>query len=168
MIVSWPKYLLMYVFLVLFQVLILNNIQFSGYINPYMYVLFILLLPFEIPSWLLLLFGFVLGLSMDLFTHTIGMHTSATVIMAFLRPYVLNLFAPRDGYETGTYPRISYYGLSWFFKYAAILVFLHHFVLFYLEIFRLSEFFATFFRVIASSIVSLVFIILSQYVVFRK
>ena len=56
-----------FIVLVLFQVLVLNNIQFSGYVNPFMYVLFILLLPFETPRWLLLLSGFLLGLSVDIF-----------------------------------------------------------------------------------------------------
>jgi len=69
--------------LILFQVFVLNNIQVSGYINPYMYVLFILLLPFETPRWLLLISGFAIGISIDLFANTPGMHASATVFMAF-------------------------------------------------------------------------------------
>ena len=92
--------------LILFQVLVLNNIQVSGYINPYMYVLFILLLPFETPRWLLLISGFAIGISIDLFANTLGMHTSATVFMAFLRPYILKLLMPHDEYEQSTYPRL--------------------------------------------------------------
>ena len=157
-----------FVILVLFQVLVLNNVQFSGFVNPFMYVLFILLLPFETPRWVLLVSGFVLGLSIDIFSNTLGLHTSATLFMAFLRPYVLQVISPRDGYETGTYPRVFYYGITWFLKYAIILVFAHHLFLFYLEVFRFSEFFRTLLRVILSSSFSVLIIVLSQYIVFRK
>jgi rod shape-determining protein MreD len=157
-----------FVVLVLLQVLVLNNIQISGFIIPYIYVLFILLLPFETPGWLLLLGGFALGLSIDMFANTLGMHTAATVFMAFLRPYVLRMIAPRDDYETGSYPRIYYYGFEWFLKYTLILVFAHHFILFYIEVFRFSEFFSTLLRVLLSSLLSVILIILSQYFIFRK
>ena len=131
------KNILRFIILVLVQVLIFNNIDLSGYINPYIYVLFILLLPFETPGWLLLVLGFLLGLSIDIFQDSLGVHIVATVFMAFLRPSVLKIIAPRDGYESGTYPRVYYYGSSWFLKYAAILIFAHHLVLFYIEIFLL-------------------------------
>ncbi len=154
--------------LVLVQVLILNNIQVSDFIVPYFYVLFILLLPFETPKWLLLLSAFVLGLTIDLFMQTPGMHTAATVFMAFLRPKVLEMSAPRDGYEPGTYPRLYYYGFQWFLRYSVILVLAHHFVLFYIEVFRFSEFFSTLLRVLLSSLLSVILIMLSQYFIYRK
>ncbi len=154
--------------LVLVQILVLNNIQVSGYIVPYFYVLFILLMPFETPGWLLLFTAFALGLSVDMFVQTPGMHAAATVFMAAFRPYVLRINAPRDGYETGTYPRVHYLGLEWFFKYTAILVLIHHLVLFYLEVFRISDFFSTLLRVLLSALFSIVLIILSQYFIYRK
>ncbi len=163
-----PRNILRILILVLFQVFVLNNIQFSGFVNPYMYILFILLLPFETPGWLLLSLGFVLGLSIDLFANTPGLHASATVFMAFLRPMILDYFAPRDGYVPGTFPRVFYYGFGWFFQYAAILVLAHHFFLFYLEIFRLSDFFITFRRVIFSSIFTLFLVMISQYFIYRR
>ena len=155
-------------FLVFIQVLVFNNIQVSGLINPYVYVIFILLLPFETPNWALLALAFLLGISVDLFANTPGMHSTATVLMAFLRPYVLSVIAPRDGYETGTFPRIYYYGFSWFLRYTAILVTIHHLALFYLEVFRFADFFMTFFRSILSAIFSITFIVLSQYFIFRR
>ena len=157
-----------FVVLILIQVLLLNNIQISGYIVPYVYILFILLMPFETPGWLLLFSGFALGLSVDMFSQTMGMHTVATVFMAFLRSYILRTIAPRDGYETGTYPRIFYQGSVWFLKYAIILVLAHHLVLFYTEVFRFSDFFSTLLRVLLSSMFSVILIILSQYFIFRR
>jgi hypothetical protein len=154
--------------LILIQVLVFDNIMLGGYLNPYFYILFILLLPFETPRWLLLLSGFLLGLSIDLFTNTLGMHTAATVFMAFMRPWVLSIFAPRDGYESDSLPRIHYYGISWFAAYTAILTLLHHLVLFYIEVFQFQEFLSTFLRVFLSTILSTSIIILSQFFIFRK
>lgn len=153
---------------VLFQVLVMDNVMINGYMIPYVYLLFILLMPFETPLWVQLLSGFALGLGIDLMEHTAGMHTAATVLVAFVRPYLLNLLAPRDGYEPETFPRIHYYGLLWFFKYTLIIVVIHHTMLFYLEVFQLKDFFSTLFRIILSSILSTSTIVLSQYFVFRK
>jgi rod shape-determining protein MreD len=150
------------------QVLIFNNIEIGGYINPYIYILFIILLPFETPAWITLSLAFLMGLLVDIFSETLGMHTSATVFMAFLRPYILSYFAPRDGYESGSYPRIFYYGLPWFIKYATLMVFTHHLFLFYVEMFKFQDFFATLLRVILSTLFSSILIIISQYFVFRK
>jgi rod shape-determining protein MreD len=163
-----PRNIIRFFLLVLVQVFIFNNIELSGYLNPYVYVLFILLLPFETPAWLTLLSGFLLGLSIDIFSETLGMHTAATVFMAFMRPFVLSYFAPRDGYESGSFPRIFYYGLPWFIKYATILVLAHHLVLFYLEMFSFRDFFTTFLRVLLSTIFSSFLIVISQYFIFRK
>jgi len=154
--------------LIFLQIFIFNHIQFSGYINPYIYILFILLMPFETPGWMGLVSAFVLGFIVDYASNTLGMHTIATLFMAFFRPYVLNALAPRGGYEARTFPRIYYQGLPWFAKYAIILIFAHHLILFYVEIFRISEFFSTLFRVILSSIFTFIFIIISQYFVYRK
>ena len=157
-----------FIVLVLAQVLIINNIQISGYIVPYIYILFILLMPFETPKWLLLVSAFALGLTVDLFLQTPGMHTAATVFMAFMRPYILGMSAPRDGYEAGTFPRLHYYGFLWFLRYTVILVLAHHFILFYIEVFRFTEFFSTFLRVLLSSLFSVILIMLSQYFIYRK
>jgi rod shape-determining protein MreD len=153
---------------VLFQVLVMNNVMINGFMIPYIYILFILLMPFETPRWMQLLSGFMLGMGIDLFMSTPGMHTAATVLISFVRPYLLNLLAPRDGYETDSFPRIHYYGFFWFLKYTLIIVVIHHFVLFYLEIFQLKDFLSTLLRVILSSALSASTIVLSQYFVFRK
>jgi len=153
---------------IIFQVLVMDNVMINGYMIPYVYLLFILLMPFETPPWVLLVSGFILGLSIDLFENTPGMHTAATVLVAFIRPYLLKLLASRDGYESETFPRIHYYGIAWFLKYTLIIVVIHHFALFYLEVFQLKDFLSTFLRVILSSILSASVIVLSQYFVFRK
>ncbi len=166
MINSVFRYTLIFILFFLFQVLLFNNIQFSGYVNPYIYLMFILLLPFEISSWLLLLLSFFTGLVMDFSSGTPGMHTSATVLAGFVRPYVLRVISPRDGYELGSEPSMLTYGFKWFFIYVSIVVMVHHFALFYLEVFRLADFFRTMLRVLLSSLFSVSFILLIEY--YRK
>jgi len=156
------KYGFIFILLILLQGLILNNIEMGGYINPYLYVLFILILPFETPKWLSLILGFTLGLSIDIFTSTIGMHTSATVFMAFARIYLLNILRPRDGYEFNTTPSLQDMGLNWFAMYSSILIFLHHLFLFYVESFKFSQIFSTLWRVILSTIFTILLVFIVQ------
>jgi len=157
-----------FILLVGVQVLIINNIELGRFINPFLYVLFIIILPFETPKWVVLLSSFLIGITMDMFSDTGGMHAAACVFMGYLRPGILKLFSPREGYEFGTQPTVQYLGVPWFLSYAGILVFGHHLVLFFIEIFRFSEFFSTFFRVIVSSIFTLLLIIVTQYLFYRK
>ena len=152
-----------FIFLILFQVLILNNIQFNGYINPYLYIYFILLLPFETPRWLLLLSAFLLGLSLDAFTNTFGLNAAACVLMAFVRPFVISAISTGTEFMIGHSPSLKNQGFKWFAYYSITLILIHHFSLFYLEIFRFSEFFQTLLRVLLSSAFTLLLVFLAEY-----
>ena len=163
MINSILRFGLIFILLMLLQVLLFNNIQFSGYVNPYVYVMFILLLPVEIPSWLLLLLSFTTGLIIDFFSGSPGMHSSATVLAGFVRPYILRIISPRDGYEPGSDPSMLTYGFRWFLTYTLLIVLVHHTALFYLEVFRFADFFRTMLRVLLSSLFSVTFILLIEY-----
>lgn len=162
MINSILKFAFLAIILVFLQVLLFNNIQFSGYVNPYIYIILILLLPAEIPAWLLLIAGFITGLAIDLFTGTPGMHAASTTLAAFSRPYVLRLISPRDGYDAGSGLSMSVYGFRWFLLYSVIIVLVHHTALFYLEVFRLADFFRTFLRILISSAFTVSFIMLAE------
>jgi rod shape-determining protein MreD len=163
MINSILRFALIFILLILLQILLLNNIQFSGYVNPYVYMMFILLLPVEISSWILLLLSFATGLIMDFFSGSPGMHTSATVLAGFVRPYVLRVISPRDGYEPGSDPSMLIYGFRWFLSYTLLMVLIHHTTLFYLEVFRFADFFRTMLRVILSTFFSMSFILLIEF-----
>jgi len=162
------KNIIRFIILILLQVTIFNNIQLSGFINPYLYVLFILLLPFETPPWLLLALSFFMGLSIDVFSNTIGIHASACVFMGFLRPFVLNYISVRDNYESNIEQGLYVYGFSWFFKYALILILAHHSFLFIVEVFSFNNFGDTLIRIILSSIFTLVLVITSQFIISKK
>lgn len=168
MIKRLPRNIIRFAILVLVQTLVFNNIELGGYLNPYIYTLFILLLPFETPGWLVILTGFLLGLSVDIFNETLGMHTAATTLMAYLRPTALSMVAPRDGYEAGSFPRVYYYGIVWFIQYSLILIFAHHMVLFFIELFRIQDLFHVLLRIFLSTLFSVSLLCMSQYLVFRK
>lgn len=162
MIKNLLTYPILFVFMVLLQVLVLNNIQLSGFINPYLYIIFILWLPVEMNKVLVMFISFLLGLSVDVFSNTPGMHAAASVFLAFCRPYILLFMAPREGYEGDQVPGIQSFGLSWFITFSAIAVLLHHTFLFYVEVFRFSEFFSTLGRVLASFVFTMLLVILAQ------
>jgi len=155
-------------FLVFLQVLILNHIYFGGYINPYFYIYFILLLPFRAPRWLLLISAFILGLSIDIFTNTIGLNAAACVVMAFFRPFVISAISTGPESLIGDTPSLRNQGIKWFLYYSIILVLIHHSVLFYLEIFRFSEFTVTFIRVLLSSAFTMVLVLISEYLLYPR
>ena len=157
-----------FMLLVFLQIFVLNNIQFSGFVNPYLYVLFILLLPFEISGWLLLVLAFFIGLVIDIASSTIGYHIIATVLMAYFRFHLLRFIAPHDGYEPGMTPTMSSLGFAWFFRYAVILTLAHHLVLFWVESFRLTDLLPATLRAIASSIFTIFLIGIHQMITIRK
>lgn len=168
MTIVYLKNIARFIFLIFFQVLILNNIQFSGYITPYFYIYFILLLPFETPRWLLLCSAFLLGILLDFFSNTPGLNAAACVLMAFTRPFIISSISSGTEFMVGTHPSLKNQGLKWFAYYSVILVLIHHMSLFYLEIFRFSEFFQTLLRVLLSSAFTLLLVFLSEYLFYSR
>lgn len=147
-----------FIVLVLAQVLALNNIQFLGFINPYIYILFILLLPVRLPRWISLLLAFGLGLTIDAFSNTMGMHAFATVLVAFFRNGVIKLFT---SIEEGNNPTPSFYtfGVGAYVKYVVVMVLLHHSALFILESFSFNHLWIVTFKILLSSLVTILLIL---------
>jgi len=161
------KYVVIFVVLVLIQVLFLNQMQISGYLNPYIYILFVMLLPLSAPRYIVLLSGFLIGLTVDIFSNSLGLHAAATVFIAYIRPFVIRSISDREE-EINDYPGLKQNKFSWFLYYSAVMVFFHHFILFYLEIFSFTQFFSTLLRVVLSSLLSVFVIVLSQFLIFRE
>jgi rod shape-determining protein MreD len=124
------------------------------------YPLFLLLLPFELPVWGLLLSGFALGITVDTFSNTAGMHACATVLIAYLRTNVLSALLPRNLTEyAGLQPSAKNMGWMPFIVYSGFLIVIHHFVFFSLELWNFSNMGQLLLKVTASAITSLLFII---------
>jgi hypothetical protein len=141
-------------------------VQFSGFFNPYVYVLFIILLPLSTPRYAILILAFLLGLIIDIFSNSLGVHSAATVFVAYVRPLIVRLISNRED-DKSDYPGLNQNKLGWFINYVLIMVLLHHTVLFYLEVYTFANFFNTLYRVILSSLFSIIVIVLSQFLVFR-
>ncbi len=163
MIIEILKIVFRFIILIAVQVLVLNHIEISGYINPFLYVLFILMLPIRTPRLVLLIIAFATGITVDLFTNTTGMHAAACVLVAYFRPGWLKIIAPRDGYDPEAVPSVKQFGFQWFIIYSSVMVLVHHVVLFYIEVFRFSEFFSTLIRALLSTVITLLLIIITQY-----
>ncbi|MCL2413229.1 MAG: rod shape-determining protein MreD [Bacteroidales bacterium] len=156
------KNILRFVFLLFLQVLVINHIQVSSMVTPMIYVLAILLLPFNTPKWLVLISAFVLGFFVDVFSGTMGLNMSATLLMAFARPTVLRLISFGRDYNDEDAPNIKNLGIDWFISYALILILIHHSAIFFLEIFRFTELGTTLLRIGYSSLATLLLVILTQ------
>jgi len=155
-----------FVLLVFIQVLVLNKIEIggalNGYFNPFLYILFLLMLPVNIHKVLLLFIAFLTGLTIDIFSGTPGMHASACLVMAFIRPGFLNLIAPREGYETTLRLNIQGMGVSTFIVYAGVCTLIHHTVLFFIEAFTFIGFLDLLLRIFTNSLSTFALIMMSQ------
>jgi len=140
--------------LILVQVLVLNNIQFLGFINPYIYVLFIISLPVKTPRWFSLILAFALGITVDMFTNTLGLHTFACVLVAFLRNPLINIFAHNEDNINFT-PSFNTFGTADYVKYVFIIVLIHHFTLYYMEVFNFANFWMIAYRAVLSSLITI-------------
>ncbi len=156
-----------FVALVLLQVLVINHIRLGGYVHPYVYLIFIMLLPFNTPQWQLLLLGFVLGLTIDLFTGTLGLHAGATTLMAFCRPSIIKLVSGNQKFENVQEPNLGQLGGAWFFRYAICMVLVHHLSLFVLESFSFRLMGQVLLRLLLSAPVS-IFLIMMVLFIFKS
>jgi rod shape-determining protein MreD len=164
---KWIKYPVMFTVLVLVQVLLFNQVHFGGFLNPYVYVLFILLLPISMPQYQVLLLSFFMGIAIDWFSNTLGLHAAASVMMGFLRFPVIKLISQKES-DQSNYPGLKQTGIRWFLLYVSILVVIHHFFLFNVEVFSFENFHRTLLRIVASSVFTVIILFLSQFVVFRE
>ena len=152
-----------FIALVFFQIMVLNHIRIGSYVNPFIYPLFLILLPFRIPRVLLLFIGFITGFTIDIFMSTPGLHTAASVLLAFVRPFVIRLASGAPLPEHATNPSIIEMGNRWFFSYTISLILIHHIAVFSLESFDPSQLGDTFFRIIISVPVSEILILMLVY-----
>lgn len=97
------------------------------------YIGFILFLPMEISTMVLMLAGFSFGLTLDMFQNSPGLHAGATVLVAFIRNSWLSLITPQGGYDTSGVVSIRQYGITWLLTYSVPLVLVHQSTLFFSE-----------------------------------
>lgn len=153
--------------LLLFQILLLRNLSFYNLATPFVYILFLLLLPFRIPNLLLYLIAFITGLTLDAFYDTAGVHAASCVTLAFVRILFIAVTVNRDNFDEPE-PTLGNMGIRWFLLYALLCTFSHHIVLFLLETFRLTELSYTLLKCLLSSIFTLFTVILIEFIFYNK
>lgn len=145
------------------QVLLLKNLVLFNTAFCFLYIMFILLLPVETNNLSLMLLGFLLGFTIDIFYDSLGLHAMALVAVAYLRNYWLGVITPQGGYDLGLPPTLASNGLQWFLVYTIPLLFLHQFILFFVEAAGFSRFGFTLLKVMMSLLFTLSVVLILQY-----
>jgi rod shape-determining protein MreD len=152
--------ILSFIVLVLVQGLVLNHINFLGYINPFLYLIFILVYPTANNRVLFLLISFLLGFMVDMFSDSGGIHAAASVLLAYVRPPLLKFsFGMLYDYQSIKFNQID---LGNFFIYTTTGVLIHHLVLFILAFFNSELWLEILKTALFSSIFSIVVILIIQ------
>ena len=149
-----------FVIFILVQVYLLNKIPFlHQFIVPYLYYLFILWLPFGISRMGLLLVGFITGITLDFFTMTPGLHAAACVLIAYLRPFIIGILAPKDA-SGFSYREPSPKSMGWtpYMIYILVLTFFHHAYMVLLEWLSFGSILHFIIKVIATTGISMLLI----------
>jgi hypothetical protein len=167
---SLLKNIIRFVLFILFQVYILNKIPpLHQFIVPYLYFLYILWLPFNMNRFWLLVVSFLFGLTLDYFTGTYGLHAAPCVLIAYIRPFLLNLLIPKDTSEQ-SYIEPGRKSMGWapYALYVGILTFVHHFYLVLIEWLQFGNFMYFLGKVAGTTAVSLLMIFLVEMLFARK
>jgi len=155
---SLASNIIRFIVLLLAQVAICSHINLLGYINPFIYIIFILLYPIKNNRVLFLLAAFNLGLLIDMFLDSGGVHAGASVFLAFVRPIFLK-YAFGTLYDNLTL-KFSKLQLNELFIYVSFMTLFHHFVVFNLEIFNISQILLVLKNTLVSSLFTVVLSIL--------
>ncbi len=160
------SYSIRFIVLVLVQVLILNQINFLGSINPYLYVIFICLFQVNNNRMVFLFLSFLLGLTIDVFSDSGGVHAAASVTIAFIRPVVLKFcFGSVYEHQTIKFKNVDFGAKIFYF---IIMVLIHHLILFLFEIFNLSEILLILKKTLFSGIFTILLCVVTSIIFSRK
>lgn len=156
------QFLSFFIYLIIQVVLMKNLVVFNtGFC--FLYIAFILFLPIETNTLVLMALGFALGFLVDIFYDSLGLHAGTLVFMAYLRNFWLSRITPQGGYDAGEGPTLAANGLQWFLVYTLPLIFVHHFALFFIEAGGFGLIGYTLLKVFVSTIFTLLIILLLQY-----
>ncbi len=151
--------------LLIFQVLILKNINiYPPYVQVFIYPLFILLLPMKTPQWALLLLGFLIGISVDMFYDSLGLHAAAGVLIAYARKFVAKFLEPHGGYEINDNPNKTDMGFTWFLQYSSLLMTVFVLYVFILEEFSFMNIGLILLKSVIAFILSMIVILLHHFI----
>ena len=155
---------------ILVQVFVLDQVPpLHQLVTPYIYYLFILWLPFKMGRRMQMVLAFALGFALDSFSNTYGLHSAPCVLIAYIRPFLINLLISQEGAESNyNEPSIQSMGFTPYFTYVTILTFIHHTCLFFLQALQTGGYFYFLLKALISTAVSLLLIFLIEMIFIRK
>ena len=156
----YSRYIILLPIFVLLQILILNEILFFNYINPFLYLTLIISLPLKTPKWILLVYAFSLGFFIDLFSGSLGFHSTASVFIAFIKPTIVKITIPYNTLEDTDEINLEKIGSKSFTVFSTILILFHNSILFILE--HLHRNLHIQVKILASSLMTLVLILVLE------
>ena len=157
-----------FVLFVFLQIFIFNQLEFGFGIHLLMCPLYIMLLPFEMNIIILLMIAFGMGIFVDVFSNTYGLHASSLLLMAYCRPAIFKVFAPRENYDFLKKPTYLDMGHLWFFSTFGLLLLIHNLWFFMLEAFSFNGFLYTIQKVVLSFIFIYLVSILLQILLMKR
>lgn len=160
-------YILSFFLLLLFQVLVAKSIALWGIITPMVYILFILTLPFQMPKWQVVVLGFIMGISVDLFTGVMGQHAAATLLIAFLRMAIVSIIPTNIKFEEHLRPTLWDMHFAWYFQYALYLTLIHHITFFLLDAMSFHNFFMVLIISLLNTVFTVLLIFMFQVIFFK-
>ncbi|MDR1725886.1 MAG: rod shape-determining protein MreD [Bacteroidales bacterium] len=157
-----------FVLLLFAQVLLFDNVRLFGYVNPMIYIWFVLMLPYKTPHWAVLILAFLMGLCVDVLSFGQGFHAVTLTFIGFIRPFVLNFYTGNRDIAPYQRPTLSDMGFMQFAFYISLLVIIHHLLFFSLDVFRFDEIFPFLLRLFLSTVSTVVIILLCDFLFLRK
>ncbi|MGG9970530.1 rod shape-determining protein MreD [Ferruginibacter sp. SUN002] len=164
------KNIVRFILLILFQVYVLDKIHLHQMVTPYIYMLFIIWMPFKLSRGWQMILAFVLGFTLDSFRHNPGFHASACVLIAYFRPFFINILIPQEGADAN-YEEPSVKSMGGFLPYmiyAGMLTLIHHGWLFMLEAWQIGNVWYFIIKTLTSTAISLLLIIITELLFSRK
>ena len=158
---------LLFVFMILIHVFILNNILFLGYVNPYLYIMFIFLYPLNKNRFVFLFLAFLLGLIIDFFSDSGGIHAFSTLFIAYIRLFFVRVYFNKFQVDFPFF-RLNLEPFGKRFNYVVTLTVIHHFILFSFANFSFQNFSNVIINTIYSSIFTLIIYFLATFIFSKK
>ena len=153
--------------LLFLQVFVLNNVLFLGYINPYLYIAFVIFYPLKKERYLFLFLSFLLGLSIDFFSDSGGINAFSLLFIAYIRVFFIRIIFNKTEQDYLLF-NLDLEPFGKVFNYVIILIVIHHFILFSLANFSNQNFSSVIINTLYSSVFTAVLFFLGTYIIRKK
>jgi len=157
-----------FVILLLLQVFVFNYVQWFGFLNPFVFLLFLILLPLEISKTTQYIIAFVTGIIVDSFLRTYGIQAFACVLMVFLRSYIILILNGFKPFETGVKPVPGVKDFGWILVYTLLMVFVHQISVTILETFQWAKWWYIIWSSVVNTLFTTFIILCVQYIFYSN